>query len=386
MPSPIQKVKPGDLITSEFMNKLLDQVNNLEERLARIEAEGTTAGAVVILDILPEGTIRVGDELRLIGRNFGVPAQNVVTLSGTRIDQFKAGSGDSQLVFDVPPIPGLTEQAKTVALTLSNPKGFVSQAILLADRPVTVPEGEILVSLTKAPEGELKPDGKVQAFVFTLKAFTNMDETFVLTPSLDVGWPLSVVATTGGSPAPTAELLIPKGTFPQGTERTVTVNVTVPTTVAAGTKARLRLTATSKRNPQGLTNSSGSLTLTVGQPPPPASAFPVTIAAVRSPGTQQGEFVAIPVNASAIVQFQAELPPGDYAIKLSIPNNPNSLWTIESRMTPPDSVTVQQRGLIPLITRLTSKAGAQPTDLVVRVEAKDNSAVFGELTQRIKLT
>ncbi|RKH82626.1 hypothetical protein D7Y21_28020 [Corallococcus sp. AB045] len=381
MPSPIQKVNPGDLVTSEFMNHLLDRIDNLEERVARIEAEGAASGAVVILDILPEGIVRVGDEMRLIGRNFGLLALNVVTVAGKRIEQFTSGS-DSLIVFNAPTVPGIKEEGQPVQLTLSNPRGLVTQTIILADRPPTVLVADILLSLATPPDRDLMPDGTTYSFVFDLTAFTNMDETFILKPTLDLGWPVAVVGPAGA--APTAEFPIPEGKFPEGTKRSVTVQVTIPTTVGLGTQAHLVLTASSKRSPQ--ISFLKSELLSVGEAGPVPSAFPVTLGTVRPPAERKDEFVQLPADASATVQFKADLPNGEYLITLSIPDNPGSLWTIASAMTPPDTITVQQQpGLVTLSTRLTSKTGAQPTDLKVRVQSKTEPNVFGELTQRIRL-
>lgn len=386
MPSPTQKVNPGDLIKSEFVNDLLDRIDNLEERVARIETEGASSGAVVILDILPEGIVRVGDEMRLIGRNFGLREQNVVKLAGKPIDKFTSGS-DFLLVFVVPPVPGVTEEGRPVQLTLSNPRGFVSQTIILADRPPTVLVADILLSLATPPDRNLLPDGTTYSFIFDLIAFTNMDETFILKPTLDLGWPVAVVGPAGAGP--TAELLIPEGKFPEGTKRSVTVQLTIPTTAGLGTQAHLELTASSKRSPQ--IKFSKSELLTVGQAGPPPSKFPVTLGAVRQPAERKDEFVLMPANTSATVQFKANLPTGKYLLKLSISDNPNNLWTIASKMTPPDEITVEQPRLLTLITELTNKTGAlpedlaQPTDLKVRVQSTTDPTVFGELTQRIRL-
>ncbi|CAM4183350.1 IPT/TIG domain-containing protein [Corallococcus exiguus] len=381
MPSPIQKVNPGDLITSEFMNHLLDRIDNLEERVARIESEGAASGAVVILDILPEGIVRVGDEMRLIGRNFGLRELIVVTLAGKRIEQFKSGS-DSTLVFDVPPIVGINEQGQPVLLTLNNPQGFASQTVMLANRPQTLPKGEIHLSLSKPPAGKLIPDGSTYSFVFALTAFSNMDETFILEPSLDVGWPVAVVGPTGAL-GPKAEFFIHQGGFPEGTKLSVTVQVTIPSTASIGTLAHLQLTSKSKIN-QEFINSSASLPLIVGEASSPAPAFSVSLISVRE-GSVQGEFVVVPADTPDFLLFRADVPKGSYSIKLAISKNPHDLWKIESRMTPPDSFTADQPGFVDLNTRLTGKTGAEATDLVVTVISTTNPAVFGEMIQRIKL-
>ena len=59
---------------------------------------------MVITDLVPpSGTVQVGTELRVLGRNFGVSVgATIVYIDDTRITTLKFGSTDILLIFDVP--------------------------------------------------------------------------------------------------------------------------------------------------------------------------------------------------------------------------------------------------------------------------------------------
>jgi len=59
------KVLPGDLITADFMNQMIDALQAFDDRLTKLEAGG--GGAVTITAIVPSGNLRMGDELRVFG-------------------------------------------------------------------------------------------------------------------------------------------------------------------------------------------------------------------------------------------------------------------------------------------------------------------------------
>src|SRR2546425_12125117 len=117
MPPLFNDVQPGDLITADLMNRVLHEVQQLEDRLTALEEQGPTGGAVFITDL--SGTLRIGETLTVLGGNFEVPASlNIVTMDGVRIDRFIAGSNDTTLVFGIP--RSLNGAPRTATLTINN--------------------------------------------------------------------------------------------------------------------------------------------------------------------------------------------------------------------------------------------------------------------------
>ena len=92
MAQELENIQPGDLITSNLMNRIVDKLNSLETRVGLLEAVGPEGEAVVITGLLPSGPVGLGSELRVTGRNFGLPSANVVTIDNIQVTQFKSGS------------------------------------------------------------------------------------------------------------------------------------------------------------------------------------------------------------------------------------------------------------------------------------------------------
>src|SRR5262245_53865495 len=116
----VPSVRAGDLITADFMNQLIAAVNDLETRLAQLEGITPGAnGAVAITNVSPSD-LHVGDPFTIIGLNFGTPSLCVVTFNnGNPVTAFKAGSDDTHLLLNVPPMSLGTDPQPT-SLVVSN--------------------------------------------------------------------------------------------------------------------------------------------------------------------------------------------------------------------------------------------------------------------------
>ncbi len=75
MVTKFEEIRPGDLITADFMQRVLALINDLETRVVNLESSTSTPGVVTITDILPSHTVRSGTEMTIVGRNFEVPAR-----------------------------------------------------------------------------------------------------------------------------------------------------------------------------------------------------------------------------------------------------------------------------------------------------------------------
>ena len=390
MSQQITRVRPGDLITADLMNNVLDQLGLLQGRVSALEG----GDAVVITGLLPSGPVNLGSELRIIGRNFGLPGSNVVTIDNTQVTEFKAGSSDTQLIFDIPLLQGIPAQGKLVTLTVSNNIGFASTSMTVVPAQATVPAGTLFVNLSQSPSGALTA-GQSFTFGFTVKAITNMDENYTLTPTVQAGWPVKIVDQNNVDVVP-AELRLAKGDPPDGTTATVFVRVTIPAGTPQGTATQLKLAVASKRNPSDLAAVSSGDTLTVGSAAPPPQEISVTFSNVLTPsgaqqGTESGGVVTLPtVNAQYRVDFIALIKdPGTYNIALT---NPGANWVVRISGSPTgtplaSSITTSASNTNNSIKVLvTPQAGAAQTSLVVRVTKSDDATVFGQGTVQIRIS
>ncbi len=168
-------VRPGDLITADFMNHFIDRLDSIDQRLTALEASGTPGDAVTVTGI--SGSLRIGGELTVEGKNFEVPARfNTVTIGGILVQSFNPGTDDSNLVFNIPSLPGVP---KEVALVVSNRHGTASWNLIVLPRERPRPDGELLI--TERLEGlGIVDEGEQYTFPFELDSQTNIAETYRL--------------------------------------------------------------------------------------------------------------------------------------------------------------------------------------------------------------
>jgi hypothetical protein len=107
MPTDLNPVRPGDLITSDFMNRLLDHIDTLEERIANLEDDIDSELQVRITQFEPQGEQEVGRTLSILGQNFLFPpSQNQVTINGIPATDFGLSS-PTRIRVTVPQITGV---------------------------------------------------------------------------------------------------------------------------------------------------------------------------------------------------------------------------------------------------------------------------------------
>ena len=109
-------VQPGDLITATLFNRLLDDIADLQVRLATLEGD---KGVPVLSGRAPTGDAGLLSLLTVFGTGFDpTPSNNVVQLGGVAITSFVGSqNGTTQLSFQVPnQYPGIP---KVVDLTVT---------------------------------------------------------------------------------------------------------------------------------------------------------------------------------------------------------------------------------------------------------------------------
>lgn len=140
----IDRVKPGQLITSSLLNGLIDNLVDLQAQLLSL-AGPSPSGAVEITDLSPAGDVTEVTTLTINGRNFAVPAVlNTVSFDSTTVGAFLPGSNDTQLLIDVP--GGMPNVPGDKTLTVETPQnGTATRTVHVVSAPVPL-TGKVLVS------------------------------------------------------------------------------------------------------------------------------------------------------------------------------------------------------------------------------------------------
>lgn len=182
----LNKAQPGDVITAEDWNLVVDAINELLQ-------SGQTSG-IKVAALLPAGTaadpIRIGLLAQITGQNFGFAiGLSKVTFEqlGSQITVLRSdmlsGSSDERLLFIMPPIPGLPADGVTSTMRVNN--GVASDTRSVVVKPVVIDlQGDVFVNFRgdTSPNPNPNPIVAAQAasFAFRLQSATNLPATFDL--------------------------------------------------------------------------------------------------------------------------------------------------------------------------------------------------------------
>lgn len=304
MAQPFQNVQPGDLITSDQMNRILAALNDLDGRVTALQGSAVVGDAVVITDMIPpSGIIKVGDELTLIGRNFGFStgAQRVY-IDDTRVDAYQPGSSDSQLVFDIPlTITNVPQAGRSAVLTVSNASSTTQRTLLLQSAAVLTGAADVIFqNVNPATIAAAAP----VTFTFTLRSRANLDAVYAVSATVNVAanqaaWQSNVqIQNADSSPMQSNQISVPAG---QTKTLLVSINPVPPGTNGVAFSLTVNAAA-------GTVNgTSGPVAQTVGSP---ADIPDPTLTLGFSSGTAPGgsinsSQVSIPAAGSAKVSLNA---------------------------------------------------------------------------------
>lgn len=186
----LNRVQPGDVITAEMWNLLVDAVNELLQA-------GQTSG-IQIAAMQPAGTqgepIRISTLLQITGQNFGYAiGQASVTFRGPSGDavvtrnNMLTGSSDSRLLLIVPAIPGLPATGGTLQIEVHN--GVAGDVRTVFVMPLTVTlQGDVFVNwhsgITPNPNPNPLQAGQPAEFHYQLQTGINMPATFDLSANI----------------------------------------------------------------------------------------------------------------------------------------------------------------------------------------------------------
>jgi IPT/TIG domain len=261
----IQPPNPGERVRSDLFKQLIQAMVDLDTRLSALEVVTPGAnGRLSISRIVPSDAV-VGDLIQIIGVNFGLPSDNIVTFDGGN-SVIPTSGNDRQLNVQIPALDlgGATQKTVTVAVS-GGVRGFDSASLTVHAVQATIPAGTITVSPGTIPANI--QSGADAIFPFTIEARTNLDETYNLTtvlPSVPAGqtaWSAVVTSDAQGTKPITQPLLIPAPRQGQPSTAQVFVKVTIPQNTPV-TSPFVTLNVTSVHNPPpGLGSPTGGWTL-----------------------------------------------------------------------------------------------------------------------------
>ena len=319
-------VAPGDLITADLFNDMLNNINDLLARVAALEGEGSEVRAPVIIS-LNKSVFTVGDEMRVTGRNLDPVHLTRIFIgsSGVPLDRLKAGSNGNLLIFDTPSDASLPDAGGMTILTVENAAGFASQQFEL--RPLILDNLTATITPSFATEAPVTGTPATNDFTlsYTIVARTSRDEQWIVEPVLNnpqnhPGW--SVAMATAD-----ATITIPESqTTPHS--RTVTINLTKGATGPVGISLRVR-----SQNFPAHQFQSGQTQISATNPTPPARTD-ITLTGLTRVAAAAGGFLATMADGITIHHTLSALRQVDARIAIEDLRNLDGTYTISSATVP----------------------------------------------------
>lgn len=307
----IQQVQSGDLISAAFFNELIGQIESLDARVTALEeGDGGSppAGAVVITAVSPQPA-RVGHDITIVGENFGFSTGgNRVRFNGVQPPAFRSGSGDSVLICQVPELPGLQETGSPVTLTVNNATSSATRVVTILP-PELQQIGNVDIVFQDASPDPVTA-GVDNDYEFTLESDALLAATMLLTPAVKtpagatLSWPATILDAGHQVIADRRITVAPQE------EKTFFVRLAIPPGTNA-TPFRLQVDGAGG----GVTSSSGTLEMTVGQPADPDPDI------MLSPSTSEGlsgARISAPQGTIRTISVEADLKAvGTYDVTLT---------------------------------------------------------------------
>lgn len=368
------RVRPGDVISSELLNRVIALLNEHDALLA----SGPVATGLAITQLLPAGPYRVGDSLHILGNHFqfSIGAARVF-FNGTPAAGFSSNSSDSHLELVIPSVPGVTESGTNVELVVHNQSESTSRTIVL--RPLQNPlQGNVLVEWQSVNPATVVP-ASAATFVYRITSGTNNRASWDINPQVSVATNLALwnsqlsVRDANGvelvprqitlDPGQQADFQIRIGTVPPGTNG-VSFGLTVD--VSSGP----------------IFGSSGSRQFVVGTAtPPPDNTITLTPVPLFSAGALLGNTLTVPGGGSRDLVIAADL---TVAGTYNVTRNPiGTGWAINLDEGTQDSfvITAANLGGSGTTQRLlrysvaATAAAASTAQLEISVQRQGNAAV-----------
>jgi len=160
----LNRVNPGDLITADFFNALIDLANDLQTRVERLEDEAQASTQVRITAFNPPpppagNGQNLGQVLQIFGDNFAWPPQgNTVTIQNfgvpsggvATITDFRPGSRPAMLEFVVPTtIAGISAAGTDVTVRVRAGDETAQATYRLRPALATTGPAPVITSITR---------------------------------------------------------------------------------------------------------------------------------------------------------------------------------------------------------------------------------------------
>jgi hypothetical protein len=396
----LKKAQPGDIITAEDWNLVIDAINELLQ-------SGQQSG-IKVAALLPPGTaidpIRIGTIQQITGQNFGFSiGQSKVTFESGATSvtilraQMLTGSFDERLLFMMPPVPGITSNGMQMTMRVSN--GIAEDTRSVFVMPVVIDlTGDMFVTFRAdfAPNPQPNPleagVGKAAEFRYRLQTGINLPATFALSADIlnaSVPVPAGLVNSIEFRDDSATVITSKQIEMGKNEGRNITVRIPEIPTAFAGQSFTLKVTATS-----GPVVGTDQRSLTVGTPvtPPDANieanqtSFSLMDIGTGNPetpnaqnGILDGTTIKLKVGKRGVVNFSVKLTKaGTYDITI-LPKQGTALTNWTPEMTPdsvgtrsPDGTKVtlsvasdNDQTLRTEKFRVTPTAGATPTGTIV---------------------
>lgn len=376
MSTPLDHVRPGDIISAADWNLLVDSINDAMLRIHALES-GAGGSGLAIEQLVPPGPYRIGDTLQIFGRDFQFAAGATrVFFNATQAFTISPLSTDTRLELTIPTVPGVQEAGTTVELIVSNQSQSVTRQILLRPRENPL-QGSVSVEWQSVTPSTILP-GQPAVFVYRVRSATNNAATWDLTPTVQVA--ANAAAWTAQLRMLDAQgnVLNPRQvTLPAGQQVDVQVQIQSVPAGTNGTNFSLSLAAASG----GIVGSSGLRQFTVGTPiQPPDTAITLSTIPALSPGLS-GDTITVPSGSFRDLAISAEFTtPGSntYNIQISVVNAATG-WTFERTQGTLASYTVNVSGAP--VTQLlryrvsATAAAVTPAQIQIQVQRQGSTSM-----------
>jgi hypothetical protein len=398
MPMP-PKVQPGDLITSDFMNQIIEVLMAHEKEITDLQgATPGSTGPVGIASISP-ATPRMGDEVLVKGHGFGFASVDVATVAGQPVALKQTSrdgasrTSDGLLIFDMPAVPFVPAEGRTVSLRLQAAAGPASFDFLLLPAQAAT-DGTLTFGVTQPNVPTILP-GFTYDFVFALQAISTRTDTYTVTASAGQGgvqWPVSLTDDFG---ATVSRISIPLGTtwFTQKIHARVAIpgNATGTGTVA--------VTITCDSNPAFNKTQSAPINVNAAPAPNPSFTGTLLFGTILSNPNQDlilGSPIKLPPATETDLTFGMIIQPGQggtsaspkhYKLDLQVADRPD-LWNATVQTPSPVPVTDPPAGrtnTVQVNVVLHPVAGAPLTKLTLTATQVEDGTVFGTAEQQLQL-
>jgi hypothetical protein len=175
----IPTVSAGDLIRAEVMNQIISALNSLDNRITALEVVGPSTPGLIITNIIPNGPVRISEQMEILGHNFGFSTGGLrLFLDGIRILDFRDGTSDDQLIYQVPVIPNVPDAGKAVMLSVSNQTQTENRTVVVLPQQIAL-GGNADVTFQSATPATLVAN-QPATFRYKVKSRANQQATFTI--------------------------------------------------------------------------------------------------------------------------------------------------------------------------------------------------------------